>query len=112
MARRDDVLHERIATQVNAIYRDQTPQCEGDRDRVVFGDLQIQCDPFITVQQVEDDTVILGAGPVHGLQVGTKLALYTPETRTREQLPPAPLTTVEVSQVTATTAYAPIPDSA
>ena len=64
-------LYERIATQVNAIYREQTPQCEGDRDRVVFEGVRIQRDPFITVQQVEGKTVVLGAGLVHGLRQGT-----------------------------------------
>jgi caspase domain-containing protein len=105
-------LYERIATQVNAIYREQTPQCEGDRDRVVFEGVRIQRDPFITVQQVEGKTVVLGAGLVHGLRQGTTLALYPPETRTREHLPPAPLTTAEVTKVTATTAFALVPDLA
>ena len=103
-------LHERVATQVNAIYREQTPQCEGDRDRVVFGGMRIQRDPFITVQQVEGTTIVLRAGLVHGLRQGTTLALYPPETRTHEHLPATPLATAEVTQVSATTAHAQVPD--
>jgi len=99
-------LHERVATQVNAIYRDQTPQCEGNRDRVVFKGLQVQRDPFITVQRVEGNTVTLGAGLVHGLRRGSELALYPPETRTRQHLPAEPLATVTVMEVAATTARA------
>lgn len=99
-------LHERVAAQVNAIYRDQTPQCEGNRDRVVFEGLQVQRDPFITVQRVEGNVFTLGAGLVHGLRQGSELALYPPEIRTRQHLPAAPLATVIVEEVAATTARA------
>src|SRR6266566_751451 len=99
-------LHERVAAQVNAIYRDQTPQCEGNRDRVVFEGLQVQRDPLITVQRVEGNTVTLGAGLMHGLRQGSELALYPPETRTRQHLPTVPLATVIVEEVAATTARA------
>jgi pimeloyl-ACP methyl ester carboxylesterase len=99
-------LHERVATQVNAIYRDQTPQCEGNRDRVVFKGLQVQRDPFISIRRVEGNIVTLGAGLVHGLCRGSELALYPPETRTRQNLPTVPLATVTVIEVTATSARA------
>ncbi|OLD63299.1 MAG: hypothetical protein AUF65_02600, partial [Chloroflexi bacterium 13_1_20CM_50_12] len=99
-------LHERVAAQVNAIYRDQTPQCEGNRNRVIFEGMQVQRDPFMTVQRVDGNIVILGAGLVHGLRQGTELALYPPETRTRKDLPAMPLATAEVVKVAATTAQA------
>lgn len=97
-------LHERVAAQVKAIYRDQTPQCEGNRDRVVFEGLQVQREPFISIQQVEGNIVTLGAGLVHGLRRGSELALYPSETRTRQNLPTVPLATVTVTEVTATNA--------
>ena len=99
-------LHERVAAQVNAIYRDQTPQCEGNRNRVIFEGVQVQRDPFLTVLRVDGNIVILGAGMVHGLRPGTELALYPPETRTRKDLPAIPLATVAVVKVAATTAQA------
>ena len=53
-------LHERVSTQVNAYYPHQRPQCEGDRDRELFGGRTIHRDPFITVDKVEDNTVMSG----------------------------------------------------
>jgi hypothetical protein len=99
-------LHEQVATQVNGIYREQMPQCEGDRDRLIFGGVRVERDPFIPVKQVINNMVSLGAGLVHGLRPGTKLALYPPNVRTRNALPSTPLATVTVSQVSATSAQA------
>jgi len=104
-------LHERVAAQVNAVYPTQMPQCEGDRDREVFGGARVQRAPFISVQRVEGDTVTLGAGLVHGLRQDTELALYPPEVRTRDDLPPEPLATVIVISVSATTARARVQDA-
>lgn len=99
-------LHERVLAQIIAIYQGQSPQCEGNRDRVIFGGLRIERDPFVTIRQQEGNTVILAAGLVHGLRVGTELALYPPEVRTRADTPSQPLTTAEVVSVAATTAKA------
>lgn len=101
-------LIERVATQVNGIYPTQTPQCEGDRTRVVFGGVRVQLDPFITVQKVDQNGITLGAGLVHGLRQGTRLAVYAPDVHTKKQLPAKPLATVVVTSVTATTAQAKI----
>ncbi|MBO3460647.1 caspase family protein [Aetokthonos hydrillicola Thurmond2011] len=99
-------LYERVAAQVNGIYPNQMPQCEGDRERVIFGNIRVQQDPFITVREVMGDIVTLGAGLVHGLHQGTRLALYPAEVRTHDSLPATPVTTVEVFKVWATTAHA------
>jgi hypothetical protein len=105
-------LHEQVAAQVNLHYPQQMPQCEGEgRTRIVFGGQTIESDPFITVQRVEGRNVTLGAGLVHGLQAGTRLALYPPELRTRADLPPAPLCSVEVTSVSVVTAMARILDA-
>lgn len=102
--------HERVVGLVNAIYPHQTPQCEGDRYRQIFGDTRVQRVPFVPVQEVDGDFVTLKAGLVHGLRPGTRLAIYPPEVRTRADLPLEPLATVEVTSVTATTAQAEIQD--
>ena len=100
-------LHESVCTKVNAEYPDQTPQCEGDRDRQIFGGTRLQRDPFIIVKQIDaDSTVVLQAGLVSGLYPGTELELYAPDTRTLKQCPAAPLASVEVVTVTATSATA------
>ncbi len=100
-------LHERVATQVNTRYPDQMPQCEGDRDRELFGGRRILRDPFIVVTKVDADKVTLGAGLVHGLRKESELALYGAEVRTRAEVEGVPpLATVKVSSVSATTAEA------
>lgn len=99
-------LHERVAAQVNAEYPTQMPQCEGDRDRQVFGGERVHRDPFVRVTQVEGANITLGAGLVHGLRKGTELAIYPPDVRTRADLPDEPLATVEVTSVSASTARA------
>jgi hypothetical protein len=98
-------LHEWVAAQVSGIYPTQSPQCEGDRTRTVFGGRRVQRDPFVVVEKVEGDVVTLGAGAILGLSPGTRLALYPPEVRTRADLPPL-LATAEVISCTATRARA------
>src|SRR5690606_7099354 len=46
-------LHEQVAANVNAHYRNQMPQCEGDRNRVVFGGARVERDPLFVVRQVD-----------------------------------------------------------
>ncbi|NER79775.1 MAG: caspase family protein, partial [Leptolyngbya sp. SIO1D8] len=99
-------LHEQVAAQVNGIYSTQMPQCEGDRDRQVFGGARVERDPFIVVQAFDGHTVTLGAGLTLDLHPGTKLALYAPTVRTRSQLPDPPLAIVEVTSAQATSAKA------
>jgi hypothetical protein len=101
-------LYERVAPSVNAANASQMPQCEGDRDRVIFKGVRIERDPFIVVRNVSADgtTVTLGAGLVHGLHPGTQLAIYPLEVRTRSEIPENPMGTVDVVSVGATTAEA------
>jgi hypothetical protein len=101
-------LHERVAARVNAVYPSQMPQCEGDRDRIVFGGARVQRDPFIPVRKVDGNIVTLSAGLVHGLRKDAVVALYPPEVRTRAELPAEPLAVVNVVSVSATTAQAEI----
>ncbi|MFB2894652.1 caspase family protein [Aerosakkonemataceae cyanobacterium BLCC-F50] len=100
-------LYEQVAVKVNSYNDKQMPQCEGDRDRVVFGGVRVERDPFIIVQKVEGNEVTLSSGQIHGLLQGTEVALYPPEVRTKNDLP-TPLTTVEVTSALATTAIAKI----
>ncbi|WP_197283479.1 caspase family protein [Mycobacterium sp. Marseille-P9652] len=101
-------LYDRVAPLVNAEYRSQMPQCEGDRDRVIFSGVRVERDPLISVHAVSPDgaAVQLAAGLVHGLHPGTQLAIYPPEVRTKSEIQQNPLVTVGVVSVTATTAEA------
>lgn len=75
-------LHERIRYQVNSSYPNQMPQCEGDRDRELFGGLRPQRDAFFTVIAKRDGYLWIDAGLAHGLGAGTLLNVYPKETRT------------------------------
>jgi hypothetical protein len=99
-------LSERVAAQVSTFYPGQNPQCEGDRQRMIFGRVSIERDALIPVKQRDGEEVTLIAGLVHGLRVGTELAIYPPEVRTLADLPSESLATVEVVSVSATTAQA------
>jgi pimeloyl-ACP methyl ester carboxylesterase len=99
-------LYDRVAPLVNAQYPKQMPQCEGDRNRVIFDGARVQRDPFISVLKIEDVNVTLGAGLVHGMHPGTRLEIYPIEVRTTSQIHGDALATVEVTSVTATTARA------
>jgi hypothetical protein len=107
-------LHERVAAQVNAVYRNQLPQCEGDRDREVFGGLRVARSPFLAVTEVQGSRVRLAAGAVHGLAPGTRLAAYAPEVRNPDDLAKAqPLAQLTVAEVGPTSAWANVePDEA
>lgn len=99
-------LYASVKPQVNRLYRKQTPQCEGNRDRVLFGGAVIASDPFIPITQ-EGDGVRLAAGLVHGMHPGAQLAVFPLTVKTRQVASEAsPLATVEVQTVSATTAQA------
>ncbi len=75
-------LHERIRHQVNSAYPNQMPQCEGDRDRELFGGLRPQRDAFFTVVAKRDGLIWIDGGVAHGLTSGALLDAYPPTTRT------------------------------
>lgn len=102
-------LHETVAAQVNGIYKSQEPQCEGQRDRKIFGGVTVERYPFLNVTGVDGNTVHLDGGIVHDLREGTELALYLPEVRSRADLKGhTPLVKVRVVSADVTTADAEI----
>lgn len=98
-------VHARVAAQVNALYRNQLPQCEGDRDREVFGGARVERSPFLAVAEVQGGRARLTGGAAHGLGSGTRLDAYAPDVRSWEELaqaaPLAQLTVVEVGPASA-----------
>lgn len=76
-------LYERVKKRVQKLYDDQTPQCEGDLNREVFGGLRPQRDPFFNVTDVlGGDVFQIDGGAVHGLSDGSLVRVYPPEVRT------------------------------
>jgi hypothetical protein len=95
-------IHERVAVKVITQYPTQMPQCEGRREREVFGNSHIQRDPFILVKHIKGQ-ITLEAGLIHQIQPGTQLALYPDTVLTRDKLPSS-LATIEIESVSPTTA--------
>jgi hypothetical protein len=87
-------LHERVRSQVNTLYKNQMPQCEGDLDRELFGGLRPQRDLFFTVIDQSEGFHWIDGGVAHGLTEGSQLKVYPADTRTLAGT--APIATLEV----------------
>ena len=94
-------LFERVQYEVNQIYQNQMPQCEGDIDREIFGGVRPLRDEFFRVVDQRDGLFWVNAGIAHGLHEGSEFTLYPPETRTHAEIgePLAILTIVEEGSV-------------
>ncbi|MCA9542138.1 MAG: caspase family protein, partial [Myxococcales bacterium] len=99
-------LMAQVAARVTARDRYQHPQCEGRGQRALFGGADVRRDPFIAVTRAVGDRLTLDAGSLHGLARGARVALYRPEVRTRDALPPKPLAVAAVESVSLTTSLA------
>ncbi len=73
-------LHERIVAKVHSQFQSQTPQLQGEGNRVVFGSGQVQPHYAVVVMQVDPlkDQVMLEAGQAHGLRKGAQFVIYPP----------------------------------
>lgn len=60
-------LFERTRLRVNRKYRTQMPQCEGDRDRVLFGGARVTRNPLVTITQTGKNGIWIDAGAIHGV---------------------------------------------
>jgi hypothetical protein len=94
-------LHERVRSRVTAMFANQTPQCEGDVERVVFGGLRPARDRLFTVTEQRAGLHWIDAGIAHGVRLGSLLRSYPPETRTIAKAG-APLALLEVVEERAT----------
>ncbi|MEM7132543.1 MAG: caspase family protein [Chloroflexota bacterium] len=91
-------LHERVRQKVHSQYSSQMPQCEGDRDREVFGGLRPRRDVMLTVVEIDDETIWVDGGVAHGLTEGSQLHVYPPDTRKIADAGP-PIATLSVEEV-------------
>jgi len=77
-------LYEALRQQVTQAYP-QTPQCEGDWGRVLFGGFRPNRDLWLTVLAVEGERYWINGGLAHGLTEGTRLQVYSPAARTIDE---------------------------
>jgi hypothetical protein len=90
-------LHERVRYQVNSRYENQMPQCEGTKDREIFGGLKPLDDMLLTVVD-KSGMIWVNGGAAHGLTEGSQLHVYPPNT-TSLKTAGEPKTTLYVEEV-------------
>jgi hypothetical protein len=73
----------------------QTPQMEGNPDRIVFGG-QVEAPPpyFKPIAVLDNQELLIAGGLMHGLQAGSRMTLYPPETRDTSTVKPFAIGTV------------------
>lgn len=74
-------IYQRVCRRLKQWYPLQSPQCEGDRDRVLFGGARPPRDLWISVTGVQDGLIRIDAGGVHGLIEGVELLVYSEQLR-------------------------------
>jgi hypothetical protein len=72
------MLHERILAKVHSQFTEQTPQLEGEGNRLVFGSERVQPQYAAVVMQVDasGDRVKLEAGQAQGVRKGARFVVY------------------------------------
>lgn len=74
-------LYEMTRNKVRTWYPEQIPQCEGDRDRLLFSSERPGKDfPFL-VTRVENDVYVIDGGRIHGLSKGAEFDVYPSSAR-------------------------------
>lgn len=73
-----NVLYQQLLSRIRSWMVEQTPQLQGEGDRVVFGSERIKPHYAIPVMQVDKarNRIGLNAGEAHGLRLGDLLAVY------------------------------------
>lgn len=71
-------LYRRLYARIHSQFARQTPQLEGEGDRLVFGREEVKTPEVFTVMSVEEgsDRLTLNAGAVQGIGTGARLALF------------------------------------
>ncbi len=74
-------LYEMTRSKVRTWYPEQIPQCEGDRDRLLFSSERPGKDFPFMVSRVENDVYVIDGGRIHGLSIGHEFEVYPPTAR-------------------------------
>jgi hypothetical protein len=71
-------VYRRLYARIHSQFPRQTPQLEGEGDRLFFGREEVKTPDVFTVMSVEKgtDRLTLNAGSIHGIGVGSRLALF------------------------------------
>lgn len=101
------MLHSRLLGKVHSQFTSQTPQLEGEGDRVVFSGVTLMEPASVPVLRTEpNDVVVLNAGRAHGVEPGTHFAVF--ENTTVQFTNERRIAIVEVGETTATESRATI----
>lgn len=80
-------LIKEVSTEV-ARQSQQEPQVEGNRDAILFKGAAKRANPYIEIEKIlPDNQIIIKAGTIHGLKVGSQVSIYSSDslTNTGEQ---------------------------
>lgn len=70
-------IFERVNDEVSRAHRDQDPQLEGQRDKLLFSGIARPPQPYIRVT-VDQGKVMLRAGSLQAMTVGSRFSIYPP----------------------------------
>ncbi len=90
-------LYQRVCRRLHQWYPLQSPQCEGDRDRELFGGVRPKQELWISVTGGQDGLVRIDAGRVQGLADGVELHVY-PESQRTVAADDRPLARLRITQ--------------
>lgn len=72
-----EMLHNRVMGKVHGQYSEQTPQLQGEGDRIIFGTERVRSQKAVTVIKVDaNEVVILNAGQAQGVRRGAQFSVY------------------------------------
>jgi len=102
------MLHDRIIAKVHSQFEDQTPQLQGEGNRVVFGSDQVQPQFAVNVLQVDvkKKKVLLNTGQALTVRKGAQFAVYPPGVA--DFAPDKRLALAEIDELGATDSWAKI----
>ena len=76
-------LHEMTVDRVRTWYPSQSPQCEGDRDRLLFQGKHAKREVSFSVVVSSAEECTIDTGLLHGYRSGEEFDVYAPDVRTR-----------------------------
>ncbi|BCM92614.1 hypothetical protein IAD21_04496 [Abditibacteriota bacterium] len=71
-------LFEKMTLQLQETLPDQTPQMEGEADKLLFAGAALPVQSFLVVQKANKNTLTLPVGFLQGTSVGSRYAIYKP----------------------------------
>ncbi|MET0645725.1 MAG: caspase family protein [Pyrinomonadaceae bacterium] len=71
-------IYRRLYAKIHSQFPRQTPQLEGEGDRLVFGREEVKTPEVFTVMSVDEAAgqLTLNAGSIHGIRAGSRLAVF------------------------------------